>query len=135
MRDVLANPQRLRRIPFQFSRCCRVRKVSQCVVYSAKQLSQTMKQLGAVGPDVREQCSGQKAQQPDKVLLSIHQSHFSECLTLQVQLDPWQHNSGGAIGQVLQSLTLQVKEGAFSARVHDFQDECSPIRCLNVEIV
>jgi hypothetical protein len=94
-----------------------------------------MKQFGAVGPDVREQCSGQKAQQPDKVLLSIHQSNFSECLTLQVQLDLWQHNSGGAVGQVLQSPTLQVKEGPFSARVHDFQDECKPICCLKVEIV
>ena len=46
------------------------------------------------------------------MLLSIHQRNFREHLALKVQLDPWQCNFGSAIGQVLQSLTLQVKEGA-----------------------
>jgi len=63
------------------------------------------------------------------------QNNFRERLALRGELDPRQYNSGRAVRHVLQSLALQVKKGTFPARLHDFQNECAAVRCLNVKIV
>jgi hypothetical protein len=67
--------------------------------------------------------------------LSVHQANFCERLALQGQLHSWQYNAWSAVCQVLQSLALQVKEGTFSAFMHNFQHECAAVCCLNLKIV
>src|SRR5215472_16206401 len=99
-----------------------MRKVLERSVDSAEQLSQAMQQFGCVRPDLRQYPARQKAEQPDKVFVSV-QSNFRERLALPGQLHPWQHDFRRAVRQVLQSLALQLKEAALAARVHDFQNE------------
>jgi hypothetical protein len=112
-----------------------VRKILQCTVYFPKQPSQITKQFASVGPYLGEHPSGQKAQQPNKALFSIGQSNSRERFPLRGRLDPWQNDSGRALRQVPQSLTLQVKESALPARVHNFQNKCAAVRGFKVKIV
>ena len=88
-----------------------------------------------MGPRLRKHLSGQKAHQPNEALFSIPQNNSRERFPLRGQLDPWQNDFRRALRNVLQSLTLQVKESALPARVHNFQNKCAAVRCFDAKIV
>src|SRR5713101_9885757 len=133
--DVILDPSRARRIPFQFALCSRVRKRLQRRVQLPQKPAEIAEKLRCVRVDFSKNLSIQKGEQPNEARRTIRRGSRSKQVTAAIGHDPRQWQLRRALRQMRQRPALQINEGMLPRRVHYFEDERLPVRARQMEVV
>src|ERR1700686_1290089 len=109
--DIVPDPSRRGKVPLQFALRGWMTKILQSSVHLAEQPADTLKQLLTVRTDPGEHRTGHECEQPYQTIRAVGCGNLGMKFSTQGRNNTWKMNFIGTLGEVLQSLALQIDKG------------------------
>ena len=133
--DIVFDPTRARRIPFQFAFRSRVRKRLQRRVHLPQKPAKIAKKFRRVRADSRKNFSIHESEQPDEARRAFPRGNRSKQVAAAIGRDARQGQLRRTLRQMPQRPALQIDKGMLPRRVHYFEDERTSVRARQMEVV